>query len=399
MAATTPALQHAQLGNHLFALGERLGGDAHRRLVHARQTGCLELRFIRDVTVRSATTVAEALELLPQLTELHLHGDGLPAEAAEVLAKALARSAETLRTLHLRLSSLSTDAARVVANLLPLFSGLTSLKIVVNRIDLRGAVFLAYELWALWGLTTLHVRLFSVGTRLSEALPDSLRFMKHMRFLNLSDTDLGPAGARALAEPLSMMPHLHSLVLVNNSLEAAGLQALAEPLRSTSALALLDVSKNGLSPDAGVAALAKVMRSLPGLATLRVAVNDLQTAGAHALAAELPSWTTLREIGLQGNLFGVAGAQALAAPLLSLTNLQKLYIDDPVSRVDWAPMTGGYAVPPEALQGGWIEAFAYVHARPARALAFAMGLHSRLGLQSDVQALHPDVARTLLEAV
>jgi hypothetical protein len=162
---------------------------------------------------------------------------------------------------------------------------------------------------------------------------------------------------------------------------------------------LLDVSNNDLSPNAGVAALANVMRSLPGLATLRVAVNELQEAGAHALVAELPSWTTLRKLDVRWNVFGAAGAQALAAPLLSLTNLQTLQIDEPASEVDWAPMAGGYAVPPEELRGGWVETFAYVRTRPARATAFSMGLHNRLGLQSGVRALHADVVRRVLEAM
>jgi hypothetical protein len=154
-----------------FRLAEALGGDEwHERLQHARATGCLELRFIQDVSVDAATAVKKVLVLLPQLTEFHLQANRLPIEPAYILAKQLTFFSETLVTLNLRLTDLSGHAARALANMLPTLSALTSLKIFVNRIDATGAVLVAYKLSDLW---------------------------------YLSDNDVGPVGARALGKPLS----------------------------------------------------------------------------------------------------------------------------------------------------------------------------------------------------
>src|SRR5262245_9090295 len=184
----------------------------------------------------------------------------------------------------------------------------------------------------LGGLLGLNIGRNRVGDRGAERLAWSPRF-RNLGALDLSDNAVGDPGARAIAGS-SNLGGLVSLELRRNELSRFGLGSLCgspalaglrhlgvalnhvrAPQDSTTsttgvvALESLDVSENGLTPDA-----VSLLISLPGLERLRqleLGNNEVGNDGATTLAA-WPGAATLQILRLANNRIGDDGARALA---------------------------------------------------------------------------------------
>ena len=132
------------------------------------------------------------------------------------------------------------------------------------------------------------------------------RALSALRVLVLAGNGIGPAGGAAIAEAgLS----LRALDLADNDLQAAGARALASSA-ALDALERLDLRGNGLGSD-GVGALA-VSRTLARLVDLDLGHNGIGPSGAAALALS-PNVGRLRSLSLAQNTLGVQGIELLLA--------------------------------------------------------------------------------------
>ena len=113
------------------------------------------------------------------------------------------------------------------------------------------------------------------------------------------------------------------LDLSDNNLNAAGAAALAEALKTNTTLTRLRLSRNNLNA-AGAAVLAEALKKNTTLTRLRLSRNNLNAPGGAALAEALKKNTTLSWLDLSNNNLNAAGGAALAEALKMNTTLTEL---------------------------------------------------------------------------
>ena len=137
--------------------------------------------------------------------------------------------------------------------------------------------------------------------------------------LDLNGSNAGDGSAQALGESLKINVTLRCLQLRENNIGAAGAQALGESLKVNSSLKELGLHYNNIG-DAGAEALAESLKINRSLGTLWLDAK----AGARALGESLKINVTLEYLSLRKNNIDAAGAQALAAGLLQNRGLRRL---------------------------------------------------------------------------
>jgi len=254
-------------------------------------------------------------------------------ETVNVEARVFLRRAGELFRLapvrHVRFLDVGSTLDRLMQS--PHIARLSALTIYAQHIDERLTRALV-ESPHLGGLRSLIIGRNRVGDRGAERLAWSPRFSS-LATLDLSDNALGDTGVRAIADSTNLSG-LVSLELRRNELSRFGLGALcgspalsrlrhlglalnhvrapqnwSPPPAGAVALESLDLSENGLTPDAVV-----TLTMLPGLAQLArldLGHNEVGNAGAVTLAG-WPAAAALRVLRLSNNRIGDEGARALA---------------------------------------------------------------------------------------
>jgi len=262
----------------------------------------------------------------------------------------LRRSADLFRLApvrHVRFLDVGTSLDRLLQS--PHLARLNAITIYAQHIDERLTRSLV-ESPHLGGLQSLNIGRNRVGDRGAERLAWSPRFA-NLTSLDLSDNAVGDPGARAIAGSTNL-GKVVSLELRRNELSRFGLGAICgsatlpglrhlgmalnhvrapyewtAPTAGVVVLESLDLSENGLTPDA-----VTMLTSLPGLGGLTrldLGHNEVGNVGAARLAA-WPAAANLRVLRLVGNRIGDDGARALARSLYfpQLTELDLM--DNPV---------------------------------------------------------------------
>ena len=286
---------------------------------------------------------------------------------------------------------------QVLQATLPRFTGLIFLDLSDNNLGLHGTQALRGVMSSLTDLIELNYANNGIGTMGMQAL--GLDSFTNLHELRLSGNQLQAPASGLLAEVLPMMTQLYVLELDDNELGVDGMELLAPALTSLPALIWVNLRNNELTAR-GVQVLQGVLPSLPNLTWLNLSENELG-AGAPMMARTLPFMSNLTTLKLSWNDFGAHGLQALAQPLLSLTNLTALIMCAPDSptHVDWQVATG-MEIPNDRLVSGWMETFQFVWdvwMRQTRSVAFAMGLHGRLGQGTYARCLDEELLRIVLE--
>ncbi|KJE94041.1 hypothetical protein CAOG_009788 [Capsaspora owczarzaki ATCC 30864] len=108
-----------------------------------------------------------------------------------------------------------------------------------------------------------------------------------------------------------------------NQIDDAGAQAIAEGLKSNSKVTGLSLWSNQIG-DAGARVIAETLKVNMTITELDLNYNQIGDAGAQAIAETLKVNTTLIKIDLHGNQIGDAGAQAIAETLKVNTTVTNL---------------------------------------------------------------------------
>jgi NLR family CARD domain-containing protein 3 len=306
-----------------------------------------------------AAVVASAGELLT----LDLSQNELDAEDARALAPALTKT--TLARVDVRRNKIAADgaallSAAVLGNLdIEIFNEIPIKKMRANlltELDLDGKDFgveggmvVAGLIPVMGGLTSINLR----GNQLCGIWNDGL------------GTQLGTytaEGIIAIANALRVNGGLTSLGLSSNQLcgldrdghgtyTAEGITAIADALRVNGGLTSLDLSSNqlcglgryygrGTYTAEGITAIADALRVNGALTKLSLAQNKLEEEGTKAICEALEQNTTLKELGISGdgffghsNIGGSAGAKHVAKMLgvngaLTVTNLLGNKLDE-----------------------------------------------------------------------
>jgi len=174
-----------------------------------------------------------------------------------------------------------------------------------------------------------------------------------LRSLSLFDTQLSIGSIKMLCRALASHDSLTMLDLGHNRMGSEGVEAVCNTLIHNSSLLTLGLANVGMG-DKGAALLADVVRLNRTLTEVYLNSNDIQEEGAKELAGALVfnDHSQISELYMFGNNMGEAG----------VAEMLKLLEDAPEAEEN---------VPLDA----------------EKALAFAMGTHSRLGAGCHIQLL------------
>ena len=280
---------------------------------------------------------------------------------------------------------------------LPTLTNIHSLRLQSNNIGYDAAKTVGVALSSCTKLLHLDLSNNQLGTMGVQAL--GLASFPHLRDLCLDGNQLQAPAARLLAEALPGMTRLFSLSLTDNQLGVDGIRLLAPALTSMNGLVVVRLKRNQLMAE-GVQVLQGVLPLVRNLRLLDLSENQLG-AGASLVARALPFMSDIGTLRLSGNDFGAHGLQALAQPLLSLTRMTSLVMCAPDSptHVDWQ-VAAGMQIPNNRLEAGWIQTLQVVWdvwMRHKRSVAFAMGLHGRLGQRTHVRCLDDELLHMVLD--
>ena len=118
-------------------------------------------------------------------------------------------------------------------------------------------------------------------------------------------------------------PTLTEIYVYEENIEAAGAKALAEALKTNTSVTLIDLGENKIGA-AGAKALAQALKTNTSVTKIYLGKNEIGDAGAQVLAEALKINTTLKTIDLTHNKIGTAGAQAMADALKLNTSVTTL---------------------------------------------------------------------------
>lgn len=276
--------------------------------------------------------------------------------------------------------------------------------------------------------------------------------------LNLSDNKIDANACRMLAKGLSVNSTLQTLRLSYNLIDSEGCRLLGEGLRQNTTLRSLDLSRNFITEDFNDVACCRALRDLLAtnstIQSMYLGTCLIHDEGCGLLADALRMNSTLTQLDLSMNLFGQQGYAALCAALKTNSTLRSLDLTGPIMQYinifadmlrtnaticslklrpqavidvehalalgealrdyprrhmleltgeDYAPLrTLGIhhallALPEEARAWNDYEVAGYFHeCHLDCAVAFAMGLHKRLGEGSIVRFLDSPVVDIVL---
>lgn len=259
-------------------------------------------------------------------TEVHLGGNTFGVGACERLAPALA--AQT------RLE---------VANLADIFTG-RLLAEIPQALGLLLDALLAVD-----SLHTVDLSDNAFGLNTQAPLVKFLSRHRPLRHLVLNNNGLGPAAGAMVADALAQLAAgagaataaatngdgdgddaaaaaaktgaLETIVCGRNRLENGSMQAWARALQlHAGSLRTVKLTQNGIRQEGIALLLHEGLRHARGLQVVDLQDNTFTAAGSGALAAVVPGWPSLRELGVGDCLLSARGAIRLAQALAAGNN-------------------------------------------------------------------------------
>jgi Leucine Rich repeat len=158
---------------------------------------------------------------------------------------------------------------------------------------------------------------------------------QNLKCLYLGGNGLGDEGATAMAtEFLACAKNLNKLDLRFNDIGGAGMKALCQHMPETVQHLYLEGNQVGTEGAVALGELLKKQSSQDSSGQLRevfLGANQIDAAGAKALAQSLHDNQRLSKLYLEGNNIGLEGANAFSSVLEELagnTALKNLYVDN-----------------------------------------------------------------------
>lgn len=184
---------------------------------------------------------------------------------------------------------------------------------------------LDYILTALLECPELHTIDLSdnaFGLKTKDPLVDFLSKHTPMRHLILNNNGMGPIAGTSIADALTRLaekksdarkegkdvPDLESIVCGRNRLESGSMEAWAKTFSAHSNIKSVKMTQNGIRAEGIVELIKNGLSKCTKLEVFDLQDNTFTYRGANALAAVLPNWPQLKELGVGDDLLGARGS-------------------------------------------------------------------------------------------
>ncbi|KAL0251408.1 hypothetical protein GEMRC1_001396 [Eukaryota sp. GEM-RC1] len=172
-------------------------------------------------------------------------------------------------------------------------------------------------------LTSVVVRVGSIGAEGVIALADALAINTSVTSIDVGYNSIGDNGARVLANALKVNSTITSLDLGHNSIGDIGARVLANALNVNATITSFDLGHNWIT-DIGVRALANALKVNSTITNFDLGHNPIGDKGARALANALKVNAKIKSINLGRNNIGDTGARALTDALRVNTSVTSI---------------------------------------------------------------------------
>ncbi len=300
-----------------------------------------------------AMNLVEALKYMPQLRILNLCLNNLCSPGTIAIAGGL-KFCPQLEVLDMSTNAFSSpDSISALAEGLKHVPGLKELVLSDNRLFSMAGDILPTEFQK---LCKLHLVCCAVDSHGATSLAKHINNCPSLRNLDLSENDLGDGlvdianavkcrnlqilslnfvrithdAARALSSTLKQCVNLEELYFRACRMDAANTEGVADGLKGCKKLRILHCTYNKVSSRAA-ARLSRCFQhgSIEQLVLLGCGIDD---RGCITLAVGLHYCSNLELLRLENNKIGSESAKALANELKSLTSMKNLYIyDNPIN--------------------------------------------------------------------
>jgi hypothetical protein len=239
---------------------------------------------------------------------------------------------DSVSELDLQARSIGVEGGMLLAYLVPVMGGLTSLDLSSNRLcgldryngrgtyTAEGITAIADALRVRGGLTALDLSYNRLEDEGVSAVCKAIQSNKETKLasLNFDNNWFGPVGANAVAAMVAVTGGLTALDLSCNDLKDEGVSAVCEAIQSNkeTKLASLNFGDNDIHP-VGANAVAAMVAVTGGLTALDLSGNDLKDEGVSAVCEAIQNnkETKLASLNMSFNSIGLVGAKSLAAML------------------------------------------------------------------------------------
>jgi hypothetical protein len=340
--------------------------------------------------------LADLMTKTSTLTVLNVSSCGLGEPGACSIAEALAVHKQLVH-LDLSRNNLGEAGARAVGEALALNGTIDTLNISHNYLGPGGAKYIARGLACNQSLHTLDLADNDLREDGLETVGQALSRNHALKSLDLSSNHgTGGANFDLFAQGLMINSHLEALCLGSNRLAEDAARTLSVALMTNQTLMSLDLKFNRMAGP-GVSYLANALKHNSTLKSFSLFGNELGEDDAYKLADALKSNTTLAELDVSNREYSIPEQGRLAiAEALRDTMREDGFKLRGFSLRKLASQLG---LPAEATRWSNGEIVRYCsEIFKARALAFAMGTHTRLGALSPMRVLSDDSTRIVIQS-
>lgn len=278
-------------------------------------------------------------------TTFSLANKGLKLDTKEHLSSHIEPLVESSTVTHIDLSgnTLGVSACEALAPILSSKSTLQSADlhdIFTSRLLEEIPPALSSLLTALLSCPNLHTIDLSdnaFGLNTKDPLVDFLSKHTPLKHLILNNNGMGPIAGTSIAEALTTLaarkaearkegkdvPDLESIVCGRNRLENGSMAAWATAYEAhKSGIKSVKMTQNGIRPEGISHLISKGLAKCEKLEVFDLQDNTFTLKGAQALAAAVPGWTGLKELGVGDDLLGARGSIKVFEALSTGKNLQ-----------------------------------------------------------------------------
>jgi Ran GTPase-activating protein (RanGAP) involved in mRNA processing and transport len=257
--------------------------------------------------------------------------------------------ADSFTELDLKGKVIGVVGVMVVAGLIPVMGGLTSLNLSENQLcaldrygrgtyTAEGIAAIADALRVNGGLKALDLSDNCLKDEGVSAVCEAIQSNKETKLasLNMSENRIGPVGAKSVAAMVTVTGALTKLSLVHNKLEEEGTKAICEALENNKTLKELDISSfigcniGGL---VGAKHVAKMLGVNGALASVKLRGNELGDEGWGAIFVAICGNKDSKIMSMDAHFENI-GVQLIAEALrtsvtgaLTVTNLLRNRLD------------------------------------------------------------------------
>lgn len=271
----------------------------------------------KGLDVTALRTMLKYRNTFQYISELRLGFNCLGDAGANLLAEYLPNT-RYVSLLDLGFNGIGDDGIGAVCSKLCNHEYLTTLHLPGNNITRTGCGFVAGLLRRNHVINHLSLAGNSIGVEGAADIYLALNSFKWLVSLDLGSCRLGQGNISFMPKCFSRDSVLTYLNLNNNELDDAGAHAIAQTLSLYTRIEVLNLSFNSLT-DEGCVALTKSLHGYKAMTSLNLTKNRLGDRSARALADMLPSMG-LEELQIGFNEFSAMATLAIVSAISSMVS-------------------------------------------------------------------------------